>query len=233
LPIAFFYDKFRIEINPTPFVGIEIKIKLARIFEKVRGKTKMANIKKIKDLEALVYNLELELKKTKQVLGELSGKSSSEALNYSLKAAELGKEFDSDEGLIVEGVFNGQVMIGPDGKRYSVPANYASKSKLVEGDILKLTITDDGSFIFKQISPVERARLVGHLIKDKDTNTFVVLAGDKIYRVLMASVTYFKGEEGDEVVILVPKDNDSAWAAIENIIKNNNTASTDDLDLSF
>ena len=193
----------------------------------------MANIKKIKDLEALVYNLELELKKTKQVLGELSGKSSSEALNYSLKAAELGKEFDSDEGLIVEGVFNGQVMIGPDGKRYSVPANYASKSKLVEGDILKLTITDDGSFIFKQISPVERARLVGHLIKDKDTNTFVVLAGDKIYRVLMASVTYFKGEEGDEVVILVPKDNDSAWAAIENIIKNNNTASTDDLDLSF
>ena len=214
-------------------MGIEIKIKLARIFEKVRGKTKMANIKKIKDLEALVYNLELELKKTKQVLGELSGKSSSEALNYSLKAAELGKEFDSDEGLIVEGVFNGQVMIGPDGKRYSVPANYASKSKLVEGDILKLTITDDGSFIFKQISPVERARLVGHLIKDKDTNTFVVLAGDKIYRVLMASVTYFKGEEGDEVVILVPKDNDSAWAAIENIIKNNNTASTDDLDLSF
>ncbi|MDP2812264.1 MAG: hypothetical protein Q8O32_01065 [bacterium] len=193
----------------------------------------MANIKKIKDLEALVYNLELELKKTKQVLGELSGKSSSEALNYSLKAAEFGKEFDSDEGLIVEGVFNGQVMIGPDGKRYSVPANYASKSKLVEGDILKLTITDDGSFIFKQISPVERARLVGHLIKDKDTNTFVVLAGDKIYRVLMASVTYFKGEEGDEVVILVPKDNDSAWAAIENIIKNNNTASTDDLDLSF
>ena len=193
----------------------------------------MANIKKIKDLEALVYNLELELKKTKQVLGELSGKSSSEALNYSLKAAELGKEFDSDEGLIVEGVFNGQVMIGPDGKRYSVPANYASKSKLVEGDILKLTITDDGSFIFKQISPVERARLVGHLIKDKDTNTFVVLAGDKIYRVLMPSVTYFKGEEGDEVVILVPKDNDSAWAAIENIIKNNNTASTDDLDLSF
>ena len=34
-----------------------------------------------------------------------------------------------------------QIMIGPDGKNYPVPANYASKSKLIEGDILKLTIT--------------------------------------------------------------------------------------------
>jgi len=155
-------------------------------------------------------------------------------VDYSLQAAQVGKEIDGDEGLIVEGVFNGQIMIGPDGKQYSVPANYASKSKLVEGDILKLTISSDGSFIFKQISPVERTRLVGHLIKDKSTNEFVVLAGDKIYKVLLASVTYFKGEEGDEAVILVSKDSDSAWAAVENIIKTNNkVASTNELDLNL
>ena len=47
----------------------------------------------------------------------------------------------------MEGVFDGQNMMGPDGKKYPVPANYASKSKLVEGDVLKLTISDDGSFI--------------------------------------------------------------------------------------
>lgn len=194
----------------------------------------MSKAKKIKDLEALLYNLELELTKTKQVLGELSGKNSSEAANYSLKAARVGKQIDGDEGLVVEGVFNGQIMIGPDGKQYSVPANYASKSKLVEGDILKLTINFDGSFIFKQISPVERTRLVGHLIKDKSTNEFVVLAGDKIYKVLMASVTYFKGEEGDEAVILVSKDSDSNWAAVENIIKTNHRGiSTDELDFSL
>jgi len=194
----------------------------------------MSQGKKIKDLESLVYNLELELKKTKQVLGELKGHNPKEAVDYSLRAAAVGTENESEEGLIIEGVFNGQLMIGPDGKKYSVPANYASKSKLVEGDMLKLTIASDGSFIFKQISPVERARLVGHLIKDKKTNEYVVLAGDKIFKVLLASVTYFKGEEGDEVVILVPKDADSIWAAVENIIKNNNLgASTDDLDLSL
>jgi hypothetical protein len=197
-------------------------------------KIKMSKANKIKDLEALVYNLELELTKTKQVLGELGGKSSSDAANHSLKAAQVGKYTESDEGVIVEGIFNGQIMIGPDGKQYSVPANYASKSKLVEGDILKLTISADGSFIFKQISPVERTRLVGHLIKDKATNEFVVLAGDKIYKLLMASVTYFKGEEGDEVVILASKDSDSNWAAVENIIKTNNKiTSTDELDLSI
>lgn len=194
----------------------------------------MSKAKKIKDLEALVYNLELELTKTKQVLGELTGKDSKQSVDYSLRAAKLNQNNDADEGMIVEGVFNGQVMIGPDGKQYSVPANYASKSKLVEGDILKLTIAHDGSFIFKQISPVDRARLVGHLIRDKQTNDFVVLAGDRIYKVLMASVTYFKGSEGDECVILVPKDFDSNWAAVENIIKNNNSnTSTDDIDLSL
>lgn len=196
----------------------------------------MAKIKKIKELESLVYNLELELKKTKLILGELAGREGKEAVNYSLKAAEVGQIKPSEEGTVIEGVFNGQQMIGPDGKQYSVPSNYASKSKLVEGDILKLTIDRQGAFIYKQISPVERTRLVGHLVKDKTLGEYVVLAGDKIYRVLLASVTYFKGEEGDEVVILVPKDADSTWAAIENIIRAklaHNYHDNDDLDIKL
>lgn len=195
----------------------------------------MSKAKKIQELESLVYNLELELKKTKLILGELSGHKSKESVDYTLKAAEVGKESDADGDAIVEGVFNGQIMIGPDGKEYSVPANYASKSKLVEGDILKLTITKDGSFIFKQISPVDRKRIIGHLVKDKESDQFVVLAEDKVYKILMASVTYFKGDEGDQVVIMVPKESDSNWAAVENIIKNNNAInnSTDDFDITL
>lgn len=194
----------------------------------------MSKIKKIKELESLVYNLELELKKTKLILGELSGHEAKAAVNYSLRAAEVGKSSQADEGVVIEGVFNGQQMIGPDGKQYSVPANYASKSKLIEGDILKLTIDRQGAFIYKQISPVERTRLVGHLVKDKSLGEFVVLAGDKIYRVLLASISYFKGEEGDEVVILVPKDADSTWVAVENIIKQKKYHNQeDDLDIKL
>lgn len=126
----------------------------------------------------------------------------------------------SQEGLrIIEGVFDGQNMVGPDGKQYSVPANYASKSKLVEGDVMKLTITHDGSFIYKQIGPAERQRLMATLSRDEQTGEYQVTAGDHPFRVLTASVTYFKGEVGDEVVILVPAADGARWAAIENIIK--------------
>jgi len=122
------------------------------------------------------------------------------------------------ESKIIEGVFDGESMIGPDGKQYNVPANYASKSKLVEGDILKLTITANGTFIYKQIGPIERARVVGALERGTSGEYFA-LADGKRWRLLTASVTYFKGEVGDEVVILVPKNGESKWAAVENIVR--------------
>ena len=105
-------------------------------------------------------------------------------------------------------------MIGPDGKNYPVPANYASKSKLVEGDILKLTITDDGKFLYKQIGPVERKTVIGTLITHDD-KYFVEVAGRE-YQILYASVTYFHLREGSQVSVVIPaKNDDAAWAAVE------------------
>lgn len=177
----------------------------------------MANPNKIKLIKKLVDSAQDSIHQAKSLLEEISG--SEETKEISEKARDLGKlEFDENQK-IVEGIFDGQNMIGPDGKQYSIPANYASKSKLVEGDTLKLTIGTDGSFVYKQIGPIERVRLIGTLIKDEKDNEFRVLADGKSYQVLLASITYFKGEIGDEVVILVPKDKDSIWAAVENIIK--------------
>ncbi len=123
----------------------------------------------------------------------------------------------SIDGKVIEGTFDGQNMIGPEGKIYPVPANYASKSKLVEGDTLKLTIVDDGSFIYKQIGPVERKKLIGKLKLEGDQ--YAVEAGGKDYNVLYASVTYFKAKPGDELTIVVPTEIENArWAAIEAVI---------------
>lgn len=119
---------------------------------------------------------------------------------------------------IMEGVFNGQNMIGADGKEYLVPSNYASKSKLVEGDILKLTINARGNFLFKQIGPIERNRVIGAL-EESESGGWTVASGGKKWRVLTAPVTYFKGEASDEAIILVPKNTPSKWAAVENVIK--------------
>lgn len=123
-----------------------------------------------------------------------------------------------DEGRIIEGVFDGQNMVGPDGRIFPIPANYASKSKLVEGDILKLTISDDGTFVFKQIGPVDRKKIIGTVIKD-EAGEYRVQVGDKAYKVLFASVTYFKADAGDEITVIVPRDKESSWAAVENVIK--------------
>ena len=124
---------------------------------------------------------------------------------------------DHEEENAIQGVFDGEQMIGTDKKKYSVPANYASKSKLVVGDKLKLTVADDGRFLFKQIGPVERKHLVGTL-QELEDGTWQVDVSGKVYRVLLASVTYYKGSDQDQVSVIVPADQESVWAALDNII---------------
>lgn len=178
------------------------------------------NLKKIAQLNQYIETADIALQQAREILQELGG-SNLDKNQVKNKAKSLTITSDQEKNIqIIEGVFNGQTMIGPDGKEYSVPANYASKSKLVAGDILKLTIEEDGSFIYKQIKPIERERLTGDLAMDEVTGNYAVLLSDgRRFNVLTASVTYFKGNPGDKVTILTPKNQESSWAAIENILK--------------
>src|SRR5690606_26471456 len=111
--------------------------------------------KQVKRLRSLLQEAETNLAAAKELLVSLVGDDP--------EVVKVARE--DNVGKIIEGVFDGQNMIGPDGKTYPVPANYASKSKLVQGDILKLTIADDGSFIYKQIGPVPRKQIIGPLVQ--------------------------------------------------------------------
>lgn len=160
--------------------------------------------KQIKRLRALIQEAETNLAAANELLISLVGDDTTVA--PVVQEDNLGK--------IIEGVFDGQNMVGSDGKMYPVPANYASKSKLVQGDILKLTITEDGTFLYKQIGPIPRKQVVGTL-KLENGHYFVDVSG-KNYRVLLASVTYFKAKPGDQVSVNVPEDDSAAeWAALE------------------
>lgn len=165
-------------------------------------------VQKIQALREMVLNAERTIQGAKAMLLQLEGK----------KKTGRPRKADEDEGTVVQGTFDGQVMIGTDGKQYPVPANYASKSKLVEGDMLKLTITENGMFLYKQIGPVNRRHAIGIVTQDEHDNYFVVV-DLKPYRVLFASITYFKATPGDEVAIVIPADIDSSWASIENILQ--------------
>jgi len=160
--------------------------------------------KQIKRLRSLIQEAETNLAAANELLMSLVGED--------LKATTSVKE--EALGKVIEGVFDGQNMVGSDAKTYPVPANYASKSKLVQGDILKLTIADDGSFLYKQIGPIPRKQVVGTL--RLEGGHYFVDVNDKNYRVLLASVTYFKAKPGDQVSVNVPEDDSNAeWAALE------------------
>jgi len=178
---------------------------------KKKTNDKDQELQKIAAIREMIASAERTIASARAMLAQIegpSGKTSRRAI----------APISDEEGEIIEGVFDGQVMIGTDGKQYPVPANYASKSKLVEGDMLKLTITPDGSFVYKQIGPVERKRVIG-IVSQDDLGNFVVIAEGKVYRVLLASVTYFKAEMSDEVTIVVPAGSETVWAAIENLVK--------------
>ena len=163
--------------------------------------------KQIKRLRSLIDEADTSLSAAKELLTSILGDGSA-------IATPRDTVVPGPEGRVIEGVFDGQIMIGPDGKNYPVPANYASKSKLVEGDIMKLTITNDGKFLYKQIGPVERKTVIGTLTYHDD-KYYVEVAGRE-YQILYASVTYFRLRNGSQVSVTIPADNDGAtWAAVE------------------
>ncbi|MBI3618637.1 hypothetical protein HY213_01215 [Candidatus Peregrinibacteria bacterium] len=155
------------------------------------------------------------LKTAHALLREVTGVSDTGRERHMLRAGTMGNS-SALSGRVIEGIFDGQNMVDSGGQTYPVPANYASKSKLVEGDGMKLTITDEGKFIYKQIAPIPRRTTLGLLIQED--GQYKVLAEGKALRVLLASVTFYRAEVGDQVTILLPQEGEAKWGAIEAVL---------------
>jgi len=123
------------------------------------------------------------------------------------------------DNIEIFGKFDGESMWGNDNKIYAVPENYASKSRLVEGDELKLMITDDGQYIFKQIKPADRRRVLGRVVLSKDQRHLMVEAENRLFRLLRSSTTFFKAKVGEAAIIVIPRDGKPTWAALDSIIR--------------
>ncbi len=160
-------------------------------------------------IKETILSAEKNLQTAKSLLAQIESKYTPQKKTYGV--AEGGK--------VVEGTFDGQIMIGVDGRQYPVPANYASKSKLVEGDMLKLVITDDGNFIYKQIGPFRRKRMLGILRENAEEGGYIVEAEGKTYKVLLAAVTYHHAGPNDEIALVVADNDEAQWGAIENVTK--------------
>ena len=173
----------------------------------------------IKKLSEALHTAKSSLTAAEDWLRFLAGEHDIELDSIKEKAQKNNsKEVIGIEGdaKVIEGIFDGQNMVTSDGQEYPVPANYASKSKLIEGDNLKLMIQSNGAFVYKQIELVPRKLITGRLILDG--NQYEVLTDKKSYKVLYASVTFFRAKVGDHLTLIVPEDETASWSAIENII---------------
>jgi hypothetical protein len=166
-------------------------------------------------IQELLESAQASMKTASAMLRELTGVTDINHERHVLRASRTAPS-GPVSGRVIEGIFDGQNMLDSNGQSYPVPANYASKSKLVEGDGMKLTITDEGKFIYKQISPIERRIAKGVLIQED--GQYKILAEGKAYRVLLASVTFYRAEVGDQVTALLPVNGEAQWAAVEAVL---------------
>ena len=115
-----------------------------------------------------------------------------------------------------EGVFDGQYLVAEDGRKTEVPPNYAAKSKLVYGDILKVFM-DSGKQIFKQIDRVERKVIEGVLTKKE--GKWYLLSDVGSYKVSDASAEFNKAKINDRAFALIPAENTKVpFACLDRII---------------
>lgn len=176
----------------------------------------MENKRTIEAIVDFITTAEKSIKNAKKLLKDLAD-SNDINLKTEIKFNTKWLESYSDNsGKIVEWVFTWIEMLWSDGNKYPIPANYASKSKMVQWDKLKLTIDNFWRMTYKQIAPIEREIKTWLIVKEKDK--YQVVSDWQTYDLLTASVTHFKANIWDKVSIIVPAWKQATFAAIEAVI---------------
>jgi hypothetical protein len=164
----------------------------------------------LKALEELLSKIESDVKRARMFINQLGAEGGDEAMLSShtdFSQMSSGMNTGSEGNVqVVEGVFDGYFMMGADGKKYPVPLNYSSKTKLIPGDVLKLRVMEDGKLMYKLISQANR-KYVKCTLTRTDDNKFTALSDDgKAYMLNQAAVSYYKANIGDEMSIITNAD---------------------------
>lgn len=176
----------------------------------------MTNKKTIQAIVDFIVSAEKSIKNAKKLLKDVMDENNITLDSKIDLDTKWLNSYNSDDSKIIEWVFTWHEMFWSDWNKYPVPVNYSSKSKLVQGDKLKLTIESNGKMLYKQILPIEREIKTGLVVKEKEK--YQVIAEWQTYDLLTAAVTHFKVNIWDRISILVPAWKQATFAAIEAII---------------
>jgi len=114
--------------------------------------------------------------------------------------------------IAIEGVFDGREMIADDGVHFAVPENYASKSKLLEGDMLQC-MCENGRNYFKQLQRVARITVTARLLRIDTECGVAENAAGATYKILHAPLRFFRVTPGDTLTLEIPECG-GMWAAV-------------------
>ncbi|MFB6181427.1 MAG: hypothetical protein ABEJ24_00855 [Candidatus Magasanikbacteria bacterium] len=193
------------------------KTKKQKTDKKGKIKQKIQSTETPKSTEKDKKEKKAELKQNKNLNNKLDQIANKLDKIITLLQQNSQQEINENEPQIVdelEGVFDGKYMIGSDTNKYEVPYEFADQKKLVEGDLLNLKVKDDGSYSYETVECVEKKRLIGTLSYN---DHYRVETDSKQFQVREDFVEKKNINEGDKVVILVPKHAKSNWAAVENV----------------
>jgi hypothetical protein len=180
--------------------------------------------KKIDTILNLIEIADNNLRTAQKILLEMTDGSVGTTAPSSFSPAPARTWQDSTALEVEEGYFDGENMIGDNGKTYPVPQNYASKTQLIVGDRMKWIQTADRE-IFKLIQPAERERVVGTF--SIEGGNYVVLVDDLSHpvKILKASATYAMKnlglEVGNDVAIFIPTTTTPTWGAFSSVVTGN------------
>lgn len=180
----------------------------------------------LKSVEELLWKIETDVRRAKAIVSQIVAAwwgdieiDTSDLKEITANAGSLsGGTEDNGNITVIEWVYDGYFMIGSDKKKYPVPMNYSSKTKLIPGDVLKLRIMPDGRLIYKLIGQANRSFVRATLSKSDDNKYTAITDEGTIFFLNQAAVSYFKWKTGDELSIIINADGLGNFAAIEALI---------------
>jgi hypothetical protein len=116
----------------------------------------------------------------------------------------------------VMGVFDGTIFVGDDGRLLVVPGNYVSKSKLLEGSIVRAKLVN-GKAEFKIVQPAERRYVIVEATRGPSMRYVYKEAGSmRTWKTFRECEVYFQVKEGKRYSMEVPVTSTKGVGVITN-----------------
>lgn len=123
------------EVKPVAKAAAEKPVKAAAPKKANKDEMMAKHQQMVQFVQNMLSNMENDMKRIRLTLNQLAKFDPENPESVEVKEEQTGesefKAYSEENAEVIEGKFDGYFMIGADQKKYPVPMNYSSKTKLV------------------------------------------------------------------------------------------------------